>query len=645
MNNGPLNKLNSLHLRALLYVIVLIALPLVIFWPGITGHFLFDDIANLSGLGKADGIHDMDSLRSYIFNGVTTFVGRPISLLSFTINSQQWPADPYPFKFTNIMIHLVNGLLIFGFLSASLKLMGYGKEKAFAIAFFAALIWAIHPIQISTVLYVVQRMAELVSLFIFAGLWCYMYGRWVAGVNVRAGYLWMSCAVVLFGLLAILSKENGILLPLLILIIEATLLNQIARPKGWSRWATVFIGIPCFAIVIYFGMVVFNSESYYAARDFTLYERLLTEARVLLDYLLMIVYPNTTPSIFNDNYSISRGLFSPISTSISLLIIAALLFVSLVYRKRWPIISFAILWFFGAHIIESSVIPLEIYFEHRNYLPLLGPAVAVAYYVNKLHRLNYRVYLPVTLILIASVSVVTLNYSNTWGDNDKLYAAWAKEHPDSIRVMTNHAIRLTQLGRSDEAIEILAWLKNSYSENLGVQITHAAIACSYNQLQKQEFMVMMEDIKVKDYDASTHSKINLLYKVIREGACIQIKAGGLNQLVLNATQNPSLAQQGTILAQLYTISADLNFSHKHYKGTLIALNKAFNANPNFETIIRLARMQVRLKQFSQARKSIALARQINVNRNPLLPSRSKELDLLEEKMARILPRTVIVNSP
>ena len=224
-------------LRAFCFLTILISLTLVLYWPGISGHFLLDDATNLESLQLNNGVDSFDDARTFIFGGISSSLGRPVSLASFLINAQNWPADPEPFKYTNILLHVLNTVLLFGFIYKLFQLLGRQTNQSLTIAFCGSLIWAIHPLQISTVLYVIQRMTELAALFIFAGLLCYIKGRQKYADNTGNGFGWMTTGVVIMGALATLSKENGFLLPLLILVTESTLLNHIPRPKYWRYWA------------------------------------------------------------------------------------------------------------------------------------------------------------------------------------------------------------------------------------------------------------------------------------------------------------------------------------------------------------------------------------------------------------------------
>ena len=115
----------------------------------------------------------------------------------------------------------------------------------------------------------------------------------------------------------------------------------------------------------------------YEVRDFTIAERLLTQPYILGHYLSCIFFPNiSSMGLYLDDFAIRSPALWSNWLGITAVFIA--IFSALYWRKQKPIIAFAVLWYFACHALESSVIPLEMAFEHRNYLALIGPAILIA---------------------------------------------------------------------------------------------------------------------------------------------------------------------------------------------------------------------------------------------------------------------------
>lgn len=358
---------------------------LVVYWPGLHGGFLFDDFANLPPLGSSGPVDNWPVFWRYITSGRADPTGRPLAMLSFLLDAHDWPANPYPFKLTNLILHLINGLL----LALLLRQIGraaldnrYKRSIDFA-AILGAGLWMLHPLLVSTTLYIVQREAMLAATFTLLGLLAWLRGR-NALIHGRTsgGVLWLAAGLGGCTALGLLSKANGILLPALALSIEYTMLRTSAHDTAWTRsnrktyhhGMLVLAWLPTSIVAGYLLEQGWNGLTHgiSSVRPWTLGQRLLTEPRVLMDYLHLLWFPHPfTPGLFNDQIHASTSLWTPASTLPALLTVAGLIIGAGVLRKRWPAISLAILFYFIGQSLESSTVALELYFEHRNYLPAM----------------------------------------------------------------------------------------------------------------------------------------------------------------------------------------------------------------------------------------------------------------------------------
>ena len=193
----------------------------VAYWPGLSGPFVLDDFGNVAALGDRGGVVDWVTFKAFVFGGYSGPTGRPISLATFLIDANNWPADSWPFKRTNLVIHCLCGVFLGLLVQQVLQLLRFEKSDVRLLAIAAAGVWLLHPFLVSTTLYIVQRMAQLSTMFSLAGLALYVRARALVPSDARRAYLMMTVSIVLFGLLAILSKENGILLPLFAAVIFA----------------------------------------------------------------------------------------------------------------------------------------------------------------------------------------------------------------------------------------------------------------------------------------------------------------------------------------------------------------------------------------------------------------------------------------
>ncbi len=366
-----------------------------IYWPGLSGGFFFDDSANILEPAEIQlKSFSIEALRDLWESGKAGPLGRPVSMFSFAANYYFSGFNPFFFKLTNLAIHCLNGFLLY-FLTGLFARAAYPSGSIRSIRVAAAIVatlWVIHPIQITSVLYVVQRMTSLASLFMLLALIFHVWARQrekVGGVEL-AGF---AVAWGVFLPLAMLSKETGIVFLLYVAAYEAVLhRNYLGRfdsfGAGYLKLLIVAGGISLIYIFSPSGAWL----RAYGARPFTLSQRLLTEARVVWEYIHLIVMPALPDfGLYHDDFELSTGLFAPASTLLAIAGLCLLAAISWVARIKWPLISFGILWFLLGHILESSIFPLELMHEHRNYLPSLG-AFVILIAVLRSRAMSFPVY-------------------------------------------------------------------------------------------------------------------------------------------------------------------------------------------------------------------------------------------------------------
>ncbi len=426
-----------------------------VYMPGLHGGFLFDDYPNLEELGSYGGVVNWETLRAFVFNGSSGPAGRPVSLLSFLLNDNTWPSQAAYFKPTNLLIHIACGLSLFWATLLLLRFYTIDERKALWMALLSTALWVLHPYFVSTTLYIVQRMAQLAAFFSLLGIIGYLKGRLLLNERPFASYVLMSSSVGLGTLLATFSKENGVLLPLLLLVIEFCRPVKGTRPV-W-QWSLLFIWLPSLAVVAALIYYIDWTNSAWVTRPFNQSERLLSEGRILWEYLSSLYVPQIEGrGLFQDGYPKSTGWLSPITTLPALLGLLALLLGAVLVRRRFPLFSVAVLFFLAGHLVESSVIGLELYFEHRNYLSALFlflPLAAALVWLSD--RISLSVVVLIAGILIAFLAMLTWQRSTLWSDSKRLELYWAQSTPDSPRAQNSLAAYLIEQGRADEANHLI----------------------------------------------------------------------------------------------------------------------------------------------------------------------------------------------
>lgn len=420
---------------------------LLCYAPGLHGGFIFDDIANILN-NPFLRISQLDS--SVLWQAAQSSTAgplhRPVSMASFALNYYFSGLDPFFFKLTNVFIHMLVGVCVY---LVSRILIGLSNKQAHThqnptdihwISLAAATLWLLHPFNLTSVLYVVQRMAQLAALFTLAGLILYLHGRCRQINGERGGWALILAALFLCTPLAALSKENGLLLPGLMLCVEWAVLRW-RTPDLQTRhrlyaFFTLSVLIPGLILIGYFLLNPISITAGYKFRDFSLIERLMSETRVLWFYLRMIFLPDIAAmGIFHDDLAISRGLLTPPTTLLSILGLFALIVASVFARNKHSLVAFCFLFFLVGHSMESSVIALELIHEHRNYLPMVSILIAASYYALSptVHPESIRLRRVVVVLSILFLAISTAQRAIHWRNPLDMVYMEVQHHPLSAR--------------------------------------------------------------------------------------------------------------------------------------------------------------------------------------------------------------------
>jgi len=427
-------------MASLLALLIVIAL---VYWPGLGGGYTFDDSPNIvdnTALHVTRLVWN-DWIAAILSSPASSFQ-RPLAMLTFAINHYFTGLDPRPMKLTNLAIHLLNTLLVFGLirsvLCAGLSPDRWQARRIEWMALFVCAGWALAPINLMGVLYIVQRMESLCHVFVFAGLWMYVAGR-ARQRDGRRGWGLVLCGLVVCTVLGLLSKESAVLLPLYALCVEACVFdfrNDAGRrdPRLFGLFAIV-LALPCILGLAWLlpGLL---DPSAYSSRDFTLAQRLLTEPRVVFDYLRWTLLPDLGQlSLNHDDYAVSRSLWNPSSTLPAMLGISALLVVAWLCRHRRPLTSLGLLWFLAAQLLTATIIPLELVFEHRNYFASLGVCLALAdlLLIAPNMLVAQRAGTLFALVFVLFNAGLTDLRAREWSDPIRFSTSEAAKHPQSPR--------------------------------------------------------------------------------------------------------------------------------------------------------------------------------------------------------------------
>lgn len=564
---------------------LLLGMVWLVYAPGLSGGFLFDDYANLPSLGAYGPVDNATTVLRYLTSGTADPTGRPVAVASFLLDARNWPADPHPFKRTNLILHLCNAALLMWLLT----MLGRQRDVSAPFALPAAILgggfWLLHPLFVSTTLYIVQREAMLPATFTLLGLLGYLHGRnRLLKGNVRSGALIASISIALATLLATLSKANGALLPLLVLVLEFTVLRppSMGTRRALTQLRLWLLGVPTVLLLAYLALQ-FPADlgTIPGGRSWSYGQRLLTEPRVLLEYLRLLWLPRPfTTGLFNDQIVASTGLLRPWTTLPALLIITALPLTAWALRRRFPFFAAAILFYFAGHVLESTIIPLELYYEHRNYLPAMLMFWPLACWLAQPgQRVQAKAVLSLWLVLM--LAVMTYSRSSVWGNSTEQALLWAAINPESPRANAYAAQFEMQRGQAAEAEQRLRQAISKYPDETQLTINLIGARCQQGSVSPGDLDLAARSLQTMR--SGTGLLINWFaeaLQIAQAGSCKGLNYDGLQTLLDAAWRNPSISSLPGRRQDLLHLRGQMALAQGNESATLGYFNEALNADYN-----------------------------------------------------------------
>jgi tetratricopeptide (TPR) repeat protein len=450
----------------------------------------------------------LENLWNAGFQGVSK--NRPISKISFALNYYFHQYDLRGYHLVNILIHIITGIFLYLFLKSTLSLTSLqaGDRRYSWVPFLAVLIWLVHPAQTQSVTYIVQRMNCLAAMFYILSLLLFVKAR-LSKKRGRKALLYTAC--ILAGILGLGSKQIAATLPVFIFLYEWYFFQDLSRV--WlKRHAVPLVGTLLILFTVslfYLGINPIESVlATYENRDFTLGQRVLTQFRVIIFYISLLIFPHPSRLNLDRDFALSFSLFNPLTTLLSMAVIMGLIGIAVYSAKRQRLVSFGILWFLGNLIIESSVVGLEIIFDHRTYLPSMFVVFLAVLLIHRYVRPKI-----VGFIFLGAVAIVfsfwTHDRNDTWNDEVTLWQDCAEKSHNKARPHNNLGVYLKERGRFEDAIR-------HYSEALRIKPDYAEVhnnMCTvlYNQGRIQEaFTHCTAALRIKPGYADAHSNLGML---------------------------------------------------------------------------------------------------------------------------------------
>lgn len=451
--------------------VLLAAATLLLYANTFDSPFALDDYHNILA-NKPIRVTELtfDSLKDTVQNSLVK--NRPVANITLALNYYFHQYKVTGYHVVNIVIHLANSILLFIFIQQTLLLAScpFSRRQADLIAFSAALLWLAHPLQTQSVTYIIQRMNSLAAMFYLLSFVCYIKARQSGSLSMRMLFGAGSLAA---GLLAVGSKENAVMLPVFIVLYEWYFFQDLRLNLKKYHYAALIILLLFLtgAVFFYLGPNPLQVVGGYGGRDFSLSERLLTQLRVGVLYISLVFFPMPSRLTLEHDFPISHSMLDPLTTLFSGFLLAGILLASVFSAKRARLFSFCLLWFFGNLLIESSIIPLEIIFEHRTYLPSM---LLILFFVLVVHKTMPKVQLKALFMVLSFILLAFWTYDRNriWENEISLWTDIARKAPNKPRAQMNLGIILNKENRMDEA---MVYLNRAVQLDPGYDLSHYSL--------------------------------------------------------------------------------------------------------------------------------------------------------------------------
>ncbi len=451
---------HSLYKYHFIGITAIFLICIAIYANTLHGPFVYDDIRvimNNSHLRlKSLDIRSLSNLGSGL-----QFQNRPIPNISFALNYYLGRYSVPGYHVVNILIHIMNGILVYLLAMAIFIRIHVASDipinrpvifKVFLMALFAALVFVTHPLQTQSVTYIVQRMNSMAAMFFLLSLYLYIRGR---NTTIRWHKMALIFSSLVSWILALGSKPIAVTLPVIVFIYEWYFFQDLST--AWLKRNLKLIPIiavtGCLLVMIFLGSHPLERVSAtFDHYDFSMWERIMTQFRVVIFYISLLIYPHPSRLNLLHPFTTSHSFLDPFTTLLSFLVLMGLITCSILIARKNPLVSFGILWFLINLLVESSVIGLEMTYEHRLYLPMFGFALILSSLLSYLFSKKRTPAIVVAMGIIVFLGVGANIRNRVWQDGVMLWSDIVSKNPQSFVAQVNLGFALADRGMSNDAV-------------------------------------------------------------------------------------------------------------------------------------------------------------------------------------------------
>tara|TARA_R110001592_G_scaffold143376_3_gene366142 strand:- start:7097 stop:9013 length:1917 start_codon:yes stop_codon:yes gene_type:complete len=589
-----------------------------IYSQGLSGAFYYDDQGNLFGL---ENIVDATSFWQFVSSGEAGPLKRPVSLLTFALQSKHWP-QPYWFLVVNVLIHIANALLLF-FISNLILAQSLSKKALLQgswISLAAVALWALLPLNVSTTLITIQRMTSLSATLGLAGILAYMLLYQVYRTrSVLAAFMLQFGVLGFFVGIAVFAKESAALVIVFVLVLEVTVLRSRSVELPGYKYRVLALSSALTLLLLYLSPLNLDWFTYSEYRGFSRLQRVATEWVILWDYLRSAFIP--IPSQFSPFHDDVRVIDSALQLSLAGIgwLLTILLFFLIRSKSIWPL--FAVLWFLTGHLLESSSVSLELMFEHRNYLAIFGPCLAIVAMSKDLpvrFQSSYRLSLGLYVSYIAFICYMT---TSLWGQPRLAAEMWSMANPSSSRAALHlanlddeqHDLGINSqnhIGRKNYKISALDRTISACEKCTAVKVQALLLAC--NIRSSQELRARFNNaLDSADKGRAMRPLVDAMFPLIALTAndqCSELTLKDVQALIKKIEINP-LARDPHYASRLAYQSAEAAYRLQNIELASTELLRAENKDPSAIPVLEFqVHIALERQAFGQALDAVARRR-------------------------------------
>ncbi|MGX9728077.1 MAG: tetratricopeptide repeat protein [Candidatus Electronema sp. VV] len=483
-------------------IILFIVLPLLLllaYSPSMQAPFLFDDIIHIE---KNSNIHIKELSCNSLKKAAQGH--RPIPMITFALNYYFSGLNPFSFRIFNIFIHFLNSIFVYFVAKKTISLAGKSEKKNLS-AISIAIIWSIHPIQIQSVTYIVQRMNILAFFFSLIAIIFYFESK--NNSHSIKNYLCISLCLISI-VISIYSKQNAAIVPAVIFICEFTFYRN--KNQSLLLLTIAFLII----LLISFYIYIEHIPDWYSGKNYTPLQRLLTEFRVVVFYILLIIFPSSGRFNIDHDFIMSYSFLKPIGTFYSFVVIVMLTILAVKNRKDYPLFFFGLICFLVTHSIESSIIPLDISFEHRNYAPSFYLTISLISLFD-IFIDNKKIYISHIFLIVVILLQISFERNKVWKSGISLWSDSVRKSPNKSRPTESLAYYLEQEGRFEESI---LYYEKSIFINPNNEKNYHLLGRLYTKTGKfkEAFALYQKGIEVNNGSKEIYNSIGKLMYILKK---------------------------------------------------------------------------------------------------------------------------------